>query len=449
MRDNNTNKKENIFRILILMPILAAVFFLTYYLHAILRIHTIYTHVFYIPIILSALWWKKKGLIVVFLIIAVLMSVHIYTTPSLNIYDDIIRSVMFIVISIIIIYLSEKIDKNKEILTENEKSFRELAEYVTSGILIKQSDGTILYANKKISEILDYKIEKIINSDFNNLPFSSEFQSVMKHDEDMEDINNDKKVKNEFEIEFNRNDDKKIFLEINVSEIKWHGKRADIVIMRDITKRKEVEDIIDEEKKRLAMDLHDELGSMVVALDSNLVIAEEEIRNRSWENAISCIHGIRLAIKHGVRNLKRIAKNLMPLNLDHISLPNALRKYFKDVTKNKDFKIIFDTNMKARKLDIDLSVALFRIIQEALNNILQHTNATSAIIKLIKENNELKLNIQDDGQGFDSSKILQQGDKSIKIGLQGMKERVESLDGTFNIKSELKKGTLIEITFPA
>ncbi|MGA1791934.1 MAG: PAS domain S-box protein [bacterium] len=447
MKENNN--KENIFRILILTPILAAVFFITYYFHAILRIHTIYTHIFYIPIILSVLWWKKKGLIVVFLIITVLMFVHIYTTPFLNIYDDIIRSVMFLVISIIIIFLSEKIDKNKEILIEREKNFRELAENVTSGILIKQSDGTIVYANKKISDILDYKIEKIINSDFNNLPFSSEFESAMKHDKDMEDINNDKKVKNEFEIEFNRKDNKRIFLEITASEIKWHGKTADIIILRDITKRKEVEDIIDEEKKRLAMDLHDELGSLVVALDSNLVIAEEEIKNRNWENAINCIHDIRSAIQNGVRNLKRIAKNLMPLNLDHISLPNALKKYFKNVTKNKDFNIIFNTNMRGKKLDIDVSVALFRIIQEALNNILQHTNAKSAIIKLTKENNELKLNIQDDGQGFDSNKILQQGDKSIKIGLQGMKERVESLDGTFNIKSEFKKGTLIEITLPA
>ena len=82
------------------------------------------------------------------------MLVHIYTTPSLNIYDDIIRSVMFIVISLIIIYLSEKIDKNKEILIESEKNFRELAENVTSGILIKQFNETIVYANKKISDIL-------------------------------------------------------------------------------------------------------------------------------------------------------------------------------------------------------------------------------------------------------------------------------------------------------
>jgi len=196
------------------------------------------------------------------------------------------------------------------------------------------------------------------------------------------------------------------------------------------------------------MNLHDELGSMVVALSSNLTITEAEIKDKNWTDALDSIHQTRSTLESMIGNLKKIAIDLMPPDLGLIGLKNALTKYFATINKQNKINIHFKTNLNSDILDDNISIALYRIVQEALNNVLQHANAQNVKISLNLKEDHIHLNINDDGQGFNIKDVLHEHEPSFNIGIEGMKERAEALKGDFYIRSKPDNGCNIDVTIP-
>lgn len=201
----------------------------------------------------------------------------------------------------------------------------------------------------------------------------------------------------------------------------------------------------EEEKKRLATELHDQVGSMAVSLDSALTIAEQDIRDTRYRNAASRIAKIKSLLKGSVKNLKEIATDLRPPNLDIIGLPGALRLYFQEITKNTRLKVDFKVSVRSTKIDDTIAITLYRIAQEAFTNIIKHACAQSAKAVLTTAEGSIKLAIQDNGKGFD---IGRASVTSSGMGLQGMKERIESVGGTLVVFSLVGKGTVIVAEAP-
>ena len=204
----------------------------------------------------------------------------------------------------------------------------------------------------------------------------------------------------------------------------------------------------EEEKKKIATNMHDALGSMAIDINASLSIAEKEIKDKNISNAHKYIRQVKDKFENMIENLKNIAADIRPVDLDIIGLPGALREYISGIEKKSRLKIDFNVDIDEKKLGGEISIALYRVAQEALNNVIKHAKAKKVRINLCSQKNSIKFNMSDNGRGFNCGRNLMQSGKSLKMGIIGMRERIESLGGTFNMKSAPKKGTAINITLP-
>ena len=204
----------------------------------------------------------------------------------------------------------------------------------------------------------------------------------------------------------------------------------------------------EEEKKKLSIELHDQVGSLAVALNASLGIAGKNIEENRIDEALENIKKSRFLLENSAENLKNIAVELRPPELDIIGLPDALKEYFLEVQKQWKIVINFSTSINREKIDNNTAIVLYRVAQEALNNIIKHSDAKKVIIRLDDDDdNHIHFEIKDNGKGF-HIKELSRKVEITKMGIIGMRERVESVEGAFTIKSSPKKGTHIIITIP-
>lgn len=203
----------------------------------------------------------------------------------------------------------------------------------------------------------------------------------------------------------------------------------------------------EEEKKRVSQDLHDESGQTVVALTAALSILEKAIKAGEIEEALAEIEKNRRIIQEMASKIKSIALRLRPPALDMLGLAAVLREYFSQCTQLNPLKIEFNENTKGLKLNENIEIALYRIVQESITNIIKYSGASLVKIDLFLTGAKVQLVIKDNGKGFDLAEYQRQYDIT-KMGLRGIKERVDFFGGTFNIVSGPKSGTELNIVLP-
>lgn len=203
----------------------------------------------------------------------------------------------------------------------------------------------------------------------------------------------------------------------------------------------------EEEKKKISRDLHDETAQIIISLGASFNILEKEIKANNGDNALKVISENRKLLKDIAARMKALAHNLRPPMLDILGLPAALREYFSQCTKSNPVKIEFNENLKDAKLNEEIEITLYRIVQEALYNITKHSMASSVKVGLILASKELHLRIEDNGMGFNVREYYEKPCVD-KIGLRGIKERVDILKGIFSVESAAGKGTKLIITLP-
>ncbi len=154
--------QEDKYKIAVMALLLLGTCFLTYYFHAVLNRGTLFTHLFYIPIILGSLWWKRKGLVVAMFLGAVLIFSHIFFRQDVVILNDYFRSLMFLIVAFVVAMLSERLEKSEESLRKTEERFRSLVETTSDWIWELDSNGIYTYASPKIRDLLGYEPEEVI-----------------------------------------------------------------------------------------------------------------------------------------------------------------------------------------------------------------------------------------------------------------------------------------------
>jgi signal transduction histidine kinase len=185
---------------------------------------------------------------------------------------------------------------------------------------------------------------------------------------------------------------------------------------------------------------------MVVSLSLEVSKIEDDIRENLLRKAFKSTEKTKSLIKKHSKRLKEIAMNLRPPDLEVIGLLDSLRAYCSGIQDHSDLKINFHANMDQMKIPDDITIVLFRIVQEAINNIIKHTQATEVTIMLIKQGRQIKLEVRDDGRGFVRKKYRK--GRNIHMGIRGMKEMSQSLGGSFDIQSAPGKGTVIIVVLP-
>lgn len=203
----------------------------------------------------------------------------------------------------------------------------------------------------------------------------------------------------------------------------------------------------EEERYRLARELHDEtaqtLGALTIALDR----ARDGLRGAPSQ-AIQQISEAKEIATRLLEETRRLILDLRPLVLDDLGLQPAIRWYVESHLERPGMTATVAVEQPAVRLPKPIEVALFRIIQEAVNNIARHSAANRAQIHLGFNGGRANLRINDDGKGFDAERLLGPDAPVTSTGLLGMQERVKLLNGTINIKSQVGRGTEILVDVP-
>lgn len=251
--------------------------------------------------------------------------------------------------------------------------------------------------------------------------------------------------------------------------LEWHispvrdaaGKITHFVsVQRDISERKRAEELNvqfqqqkartaaivetqEEERRRIAKEMHDALGQMLVAAKFNVDILEDKIPDAD-EDVKKRITDIKHLLNQIMLEVRRISYNLMPSILEDFGLPPALHHLCEQLSQTEDLKIRFVSTGLDERLKRPVEIGLYRIVQEALNNIIKHSGAREATIQLIKDKRMITLIIEDDGKGFDTA-AKRITAKRRGMGLMNMKERAESFHATFSLSSRRGEGTEIVV----
>ena len=203
----------------------------------------------------------------------------------------------------------------------------------------------------------------------------------------------------------------------------------------------------EEERKRMAREIHDELGQVLTALKIDTILLRKKIvakSNNDKEYIEREFNSMVQLIDATIGSVKRIATELRPDVLQHYGIIEAVKWKAKEFEKNTGIRcIIYDLQSHLGQHDF-IDTAVFRIVQEALTNITRHAEATLVNILIGVDANNFLIEIKDNGKGIKNAAI----DEIKSLGLIGMRERVFLLNGTISIVGEAGKGTLVSVKLP-
>jgi len=203
------------------------------------------------------------------------------------------------------------------------------------------------------------------------------------------------------------------------------------------------------ERQRIARDLHDETGQALTAIGMGLRgLSTALTNNRSRDQIIKTLRHLETLSADSLHELQRLIADLRPSHLDDLGLPAALRWYAGKVQERSDLKVKVEIEGDEVLITSALKIAIFRIVQEALNNITKHAQAKDVYIQLKYQPKDVVVSVRDDGVGFDLDMVRMSRARRPSLGLAGMRERAALLGGEVYIQSSPGQGTLVEARLP-
>ena len=205
-----------------------------------------------------------------------------------------------------------------------------------------------------------------------------------------------------------------------------------------------LQNVSEQEKAALARDLHDELGGLLTA--AKIDLAWLQGRASAQDPAVRAkLDALAGAISEAMNLKQRVVENLRPALLEHFGLPVALQSYFEETCKMANLACHVDVPESLGDVPQDQAIALFRVGQESLTNIMRHAKARRVDMLCEQTPTGLHLRISDDGVGMDPAKI----NGKFSHGLVGMRHRVETLHGVLQILPNRPSGTIVDVTVPS
>ena len=202
----------------------------------------------------------------------------------------------------------------------------------------------------------------------------------------------------------------------------------------------------EDERQKISSQLHDEIAQTLLAINVRLLT----LNNLARTNAVSLkkeIADTQQLVEKSVAIVHRFAYDLRPAALDHLGLIPALLSFMKSFTKQTGVRVSLAAFAEVDKLDSARRTVLFRVAQEALTNVARHAQASRVDTIIRRLPKAVHMQIKDDGKSFDAEQTLRAG-KSRRMGLLGMRERVEMVGGSFRVESWPGKGTIIQVQLP-
>lgn len=227
----------------------------------------------------------------------------------------------------------------------------------------------------------------------------------------------------------------------------------------DITRRKQIENELrilsgrllslrDEERRRLARDLHDSVGQMLAGAGMNLAMIQRRLPNAE-PATLQLLQDLGLLLEQSVKEVRTLSYLLHPPLLDEVGLPSALEWYISGFVSRSQINVELDIAPNLGRFRNELELALFRIVQETLTNVHRHSGSATARITLSRLPLQVRLKVEDQGKGM-SLPIPGEAheDRLLPgVGISGIRERVRNLGGQMQIRTSAS-GTVVEVLFP-
>ncbi len=332
---------------------------------------------------------------------------------------------------------------NQKTIEKNMIKLSTAVEQSANMVIITDAEGTIEYVNNKFTEVTGYLKDELVSKKLNMLKSANQF------DEFYQKLWATIKLKKEWKGEIkNKKKNGELYWEcVNITPVL--NNNSEIInfigIIEDITERKSTEKKIfnaivkteEREKKRFAVDLHDGLGPILSAAK----IYAEALKSENNPNVRQQIlKKFEQLINEAIASTQEIANNISPHILKFFGLTAAINSF---CSRIPDTLIDIDVESNTEnRFNENIEISLYRILIELINNTLKHANASIIKINIKEIKQDLFIRYMDNGVGFDVKKVL---DKSKGMGIKNIINRINFINGKINIKSDLNKGSLIEI----
>ena len=316
----------------------------------------------------------------------------------------------------------------------------------TDGLVLATEDATILEVNPAAAKMLGEPADALVSKPITGYLATEHRASFDDFRRDVVD----QKSTSPVEVELGGSG-KRLNVEVHGSQITQEGLSRILFVLTDVTSSREAlkrlaslsRKVImaqEEERARLSRELHDELGQILTALQLEMGVMGNHLE--AYPVLADLVITTASLAENATEQLRRICQGLRPPLLDDLGLGAAAEQLIREVTEHSEMQVHLDLRLDENQHPLTAERALcgYRILQEALNNVVRHSNASSVWIKLEAEKDELRVEVRDNGAGFFPGTIPDSGG----VGLQGMHERASLVGGSVSIESFPGQGCLVE-----
>jgi two-component system sensor histidine kinase DegS len=385
---------------------------------------------------------------------------------SLNFRDALLESSAILIISALAIALMEAYHQNKQRqarledavknLELSQQNYEELFANASDAIWIHDIEGNIILANKACERLTGYSVSELTGKNVREfltqeaLPLARQVRDRLLRGEAMEHRYEQRSIKK---------DGSEAIIQLATRLIVSDSKpKAFQNMARDITEERKLQDNLqfylrevlqaqEEERKRLARELHDDTSQQILLLThgvDNLASKAERYLPQELRNELEKLYELSQQTYQGI---KHYAQALRPGILDDLGLVAAIKWLAEEIHNFSEIEIHIKTDV-IPPLVPETQLVLFRIVQEALNNIHRHSEASQASITVECQEAKVRVTISDNGKGFELPRQLSDFASQGKLGLTGMAERAWLIGGELEVSSQIGKGTKIIVQTP-
>ena len=358
---------------------------------------------------------------------------------------------LFILETLLIVLLL--ITRSRRRRTEEAKNIlAAIVESSDDAILSKTLDGTIMSWNAGAEKLYGYSASEMVGQHVSALApadLKEEVQGILDRIRRGESVDHLEAVRV-------TKDGRRIDVSVTISPIKdEHGMIIGAsTVASDITERKRHEKALqqltgrlimlqDEERQRVAAELHDGLGQSLAIIKNRAMICLGDQTNQ--DQAIEQLEEISAIATSSIREVREIAHNLRPYELDRLGLVAAIESMIERVSDSTSVNLSTDLEQIDGLLSPEAETSVYRIVQEGLNNVMKHSHATAARIVIKKNGKQVVISVQDNGMGMPPTSPADNGNDARGFGLTGIAERARLLGGSFAIDSQPARGTTLSI----
>ena len=351
-------------------------------------------------------------------------------------------------------HLYEQERKVAEQLRASEERYRELFQNAHDAIWVHDMEGNIVSANVATARLIGYEVEELCRMNVKSflseesLNLAKEIRAKLLHGEP---------VAQPYEQRLITKEGTEAILKLTTNVVGVNGKPVYFQhIARDVTQEKRMQESLrfylgqitmaqEEERKRIARELHDETIQALVVLARQLDDIASSGKGLSEYKRI-LLEILREQINRVMADVRRLSQDLRPPALDRLGLVPALEWLASDIRKSSGIDMQVKTYGVSQRFLPEVELVLFRIVQEALRNVWRHSRATSAEVTVeFVEKERIRITVKDNGKGFDIPETTGDLVKQGRLGLAGMQERIQLVGGSLKIESNSGEGTAVVI----